>query len=319
MRSVAFVLTPGFALIDLGAAMAFQAANLVTRDAVYTVSFLSELGGPVPSSAGLVVETASLGKIRADTVFWVGTASPRAPSTAAISFLHLAKEGSRRLAASSTATFLFAAAGLLDGKRATTHWQHVAELRQRFPQVRVEPDRIFVADGQIWTSAGMTADLDLALALVEDDLGPSVSAEVAKQLILYYRRPGEQSQSSALMEMSPRTDRIRRVLSFARENLRKELSVEDLAEVAHLSPRQFSRLFRRETGQSPAKAVEALRLEAAKTMLEERPQSLDMVAYETGFTDRGRMRRAFVRAFGESPRWFRDSGRDCPALADIAA
>lgn len=319
MRSVVFVLTPGFALIDLGAAMAFQAANQTGRDAIYAVSFLSELGGPVPSSAGLVVETASLGLARYDTVFWIGTDGPQTPSAAAIAFLRRADAGSRRLAASNTATFQLAAAGLLDGKRATTHWEHVEELRRRFPRVRVEPDRIFVSDGKIWTSAGMTAVLDLALALVEDDLGPSISAEVARQLVLYYRRPGEQSQNSALMALSPRTDRIRRVLSFARGNLRKELSVEDLAEVAHLSPRQFSRLFRKETGQSPAKAVEALRLEAAMAMLEEQHPSLDIVAFEAGFADRGRMRRAFVRAYGESPRWFRDGGRDSPALADMAA
>lgn len=318
MRSVAFLLTPGFALIDLGAAMAFQTANQVVGDSLYSVTFVSERGGPVSSAMGLVVETAPPSLTWHDTVFCFGTTVPQGASAEVIGFLQRANAFSRRLAASSTAAFQLAAAGLLDGRRATTHWEHIPEFRRRFPAVQVEPDRIFVADGHVWTSAGMSAVLDLALALIEDDLGAAVSAEVAKRLVLYHRRPGGQPQISALIGLSPRTDRIRRVLSYARANLRNDLTVEELAEVAHLSPRQFSRLFRQETGRSPAKAVEAMRIEAARAMLEERRGSLETVAVETGFADRGRMRRAFLRAYGEPPKCFREVGQDRPALAGAA-
>lgn len=319
MRSIAFLLTPGFDLLGLGAAIAFQTANDVASSPIYSIAFMSEQGGLVRSASGLVVETERLSHSRRDTLFCIGTAFPIAPSSGVISFLQRANALSRRMVASSNATFYLAAAGLLDGKRATTHWEYIPEFQRCYPGVRVEPDRIFVTDGDIWTSAGMSAALDLALALIEDDSGLSVSCEVAKQLVLYYRRPGEQSQISTLIDLAPRTDRIRRVLSYARAHLRNELSIEELAEIAHLSPRHFSRLFRQETGQSPAKAVEALRVEAARTMLMDRRASLEAIAVEAGFADRGRMRRAFMRAMGESPISLEDTGARRLFVSEIAA
>src|SRR5262249_35291087 len=159
--------------------------------------------------------------------------------------------------------FVLAEAGLLDGRRATTHWYYARELQARFPTAKVEEDRIFIIDGGVWTSAGATAAIDLALAMVEQDLGAAVARRGARMLVVSPRRAGGQSQFSALLELEPKSDRIQGALTYAKRNLEKKLTVEALAEAAHLSPRQFSRAFRAETGQSPAKAIENLRVEAA--------------------------------------------------------
>jgi transcriptional regulator GlxA family with amidase domain len=166
--------------------------------------------------------------------------------------------------------------------------------------VRMEEDRIFMVDGPIWTSAGMTAGFDLVLAMVDADMGPQAAKEVARLLVLSQRRVGGQKQLTALLDLSPKSGRVERVLNHIRLNLRHELSVAELAGVANLSPRQFNRAFLQETGQSPSKAVERLRLEAARFMMEEGRLSVGEVAQETGFGDRERMRRAFRRAFGVS-------------------
>jgi transcriptional regulator GlxA family with amidase domain len=151
-------------------------------------------------------------------------------------------------------------------------------MQQRFPKVIVEEDRIFIIDGSVWTSAGMTAGLDLALAMVEKDLGADIARSVAKKLVMHQRRAGGQLQHSELLEMEPKSDRIQNALTYARKNLHTALTVEQLAEVACLSPRQFSRSFRTETGQSPAKAIENLRLEAARLMIEQSHHPIDTVA-----------------------------------------
>jgi transcriptional regulator GlxA family with amidase domain len=195
------------------------------------------------------------------------------------------------------------------------HWAHAADFRIRFPDVRVEEDRIFINDGPIWTSAGMTAGIDLVLALIDNDLGPDAAKMVARLLVLHQRRLGGQMQHSAMLDLTPKSDRIELVLAHIRRNLRNPLTVEELAAVANLSPRQFSRAFLAETGQSPAKAVERLRLEAARFMLEEGRHTVNVVAYETGFADRERMRRAFLRTFGVPAQTLRRKARreDIPA------
>jgi transcriptional regulator GlxA family with amidase domain len=175
--------------------------------------------------------------------------------------------------------------------------------------VKVEEDRIFIVDGPVWTSAGMTAGIDLALAMIEDDLGADVARAVARRLVVYHRRAGGQSQFSALLELEPKSDRIQNALAYAKRHLDTPLTVGQLAEVAHLSPRQFSRAFRAETGQSPAKAIENLRVEAARLMMEQSRHSFDLVARQTGFADRDRMRRAFLRTFGQPPQVMRRSAR----------
>jgi transcriptional regulator GlxA family with amidase domain len=175
--------------------------------------------------------------------------------------------------------------------------------------VKVEADRIFIIDGPVWTSAGMTAGFDLALAMIEKDLGAVVARGVARQLVVYHRRAGGQSQFSALLELEPKSDRIQQALAYAKRNLEKPLTVRQLAEAAHLSPRQFSRAFHAETGQSPAKAIENLRVEAARLMMEQSRHPIDVIARQTGFADRDRMRRAFLRTFGQPPQVIRRNAR----------
>ncbi|MET0226514.1 MAG: helix-turn-helix domain-containing protein, partial [Dokdonella sp.] len=219
------------------------------------------------------------------------------------------RDTSRRVAAICTGAFILAEAGILDGRRATTHWLFARELQQRYPSVNVEQDRIFIVDDSVWTSAGMSAGVDLALAMVEKDLGAEVARQVARKLVLYHRRAGGQSQFSVLLELEPKSDRIQSALSYAKANLRAELSVEELARAANLSPRQFSRTFRNETGQSPAKAVERLRVESARLMMEQTGHPIEVVARETGFADPERMRRAFLRAFSQPPQAIRRNVR----------
>ena len=158
-----------------------------------------------------------------------------------------------------------------------------------------------MVDGQIWTGAGMSAGVDLALAMVEADLGGDLARRIARKLVIAQRRGSEQSQLSALLELDPKSDRVQLALAYARENLTHDLSVEALADVARLSPRQFSRVFREETGQTPAKAIESLRVEAARAMMETSRHPVEVVARESGFGDRERMRQAFLRAFGQPP------------------
>jgi transcriptional regulator GlxA family with amidase domain len=227
----------------------------------------------------------------------------------AIKFLQQALGRCRRVAAICTGAFNLAEAGLLDGRRATTHWYHARDLQARFPNVKVEEDRIFIIDGPVWTSAGATAGIDLALAMVEKDIGADVARAAARKLVVYHRRAGGQSQFSALLQLEPKSDRIQSALAYAKRHLDQPLNVRQLAEAAHLSPRQFSRAFRAETGQSPAKAVENLRIEAARLMMEQSRHSIDAIARQTGFADRYRMRRAFLRAFGQPPQVIRRNAR----------
>jgi transcriptional regulator GlxA family with amidase domain len=222
-------------------------------------------------------------------------------SAGVLDYIRNAPRRSRRVASICTGAFVLAAAGLLNGNRATTHWYHARDFQKQYPDIQLDEDRIFVVDGQIWTSAGMTAGVDLALAIVESDLGLDTARMVARKLVLYQRRGGGQSQFSALLEMDARSDRVQMALTYASENLGSDLSVERLAEAAHLSPRQFSRVFREETGQSPAKAIERLRVEAARLMMETTRHPIEIIARESGFGDRERMRQAFLRAFGQAP------------------
>jgi transcriptional regulator GlxA family with amidase domain len=284
-------------------------ANLTAGKPLYEVALLSEHGGPVPTSAGFSVATEAFDDSRFDTVLVVGDNEVIDPSPGLIAFLQRSARDCRRIGSTCTGAFNLAQAGLLDGRRATTHWFFAARLRREFPAVKLEEDRIFMIDGPVWTSAGMTACIDLALALVEKDAGTEVARLAAKKLVVYHRRAGGQSQHSALLELEPRSDRIQNALAYARQHLHTELSVDQLAEAAHLSPRQFSRAFRAETGQSPAKAVEHLRIEAARLMLESGQHPIEIVARDTGFGDRERMRRAFLRAFGQSPQMIRRASR----------
>jgi transcriptional regulator GlxA family with amidase domain len=309
MHRIAFVALPGFRMMSLASLSVFELANSEMGEPVYELHVLSETGGLVPTSIGFGIMTEPLDKEPFDTVIVGGSAVPGALTPGVTKFLQRAVQRSRRVAATCTGAFVLAEAGLLDGRRATTHWNAARKLQARFPNVKVEEDRIFIVDGPVWTSAGMTAGIDLTLAMVEKDLGAEAARAVAKRLVVYHRRAGGQSQFSALLELEPKSDRIQNALAYARNNLDKALTVGELAQAANLSPRQFSRAFRAETGQSPAKAIENLRLEAARLSMERSRHPIDVIARQTGFADRDRMRRAFLRAFGQPPQVIRRNAR----------
>jgi transcriptional regulator GlxA family with amidase domain len=249
MHRVGFIVPRGFQLMSLAALTAFEIANLPPAGQRYEIHLLSERGGPVRSSSGMTLETEAFGDPAFDTVI-VGsiTEMDMPPSDATmIAFVQAAAKASRRTASICSGAFVLAEAGLLNGRRATMHWAHAPSFRSRFPAVRTEEDRIFINDGPIWTSAGMTAGIDLVLALIDNDLGPDTAKMVAKLLVMHQRRLGGQKQHSALLDMTPKSDRIELVLAHIRQNLRNPLTIEELAAVASLSPRQFSRTFLAET------------------------------------------------------------------------
>lgn len=300
MHRIGFIVPDKFQLMSLAALTAFELANLPPRGECYEIHLLSERGGPVQSSAGMTLETEKFGDPSFDTIIVGSITELKMPpfGPPLIAFVQEAAKASRRTASICSGAFVLAEAGLLNGRRATMHWAHAAEFRARFPDVTTDEDRIFVNDGPLWTSAGMTAGIDLALALIDHDLGPDAAKMVARLLVMNQRRLGGQKQHSALLDMTPKSDRIESVLAHIRRNLRNALSVDELAAVANLSPRQFSRAFLAETGLPPARAVEQLRLEAARFMIEQGRHTINVVANETGFADRERMRRAFLRTFG---------------------
>ncbi|RVA64192.1 helix-turn-helix domain-containing protein, partial [Mesorhizobium sp. M7A.F.Ca.CA.001.08.1.1] len=211
----------------------------------------------------------------------------------------------RRTTSVCTGAYLLARAGLLDGRRATTHWASSHDFHRRYPKVRLDAERIFIRDGDIWTSAGISAGIDLALALVEDDLGAEVARRTAQQIVMHQRRPGGQSQFSAFVELGGRTGRFAALIEWVRANLAEPLTVECLADHAAMSPRNFARAFTSETGVTPAKAVERMRLETARTAIETSHLPLERIAETAGFGDPGRMRRAFLRTLGQPPQAFR--------------
>lgn len=314
MREIGLVIYPGFQVLSLAVSTVFEFANQGVDKPAYTIHLLSENGGRVPTSLGFCVDSEQFDSRAYDTVLVLGDNFAAVPTAGLLDYVRQASVTSRRIGAACTAAFILAEAGVLDGRRVTTHWYYANVLRRGYPRVNVDEDRIFIIDGNVWTSAGMTAGVDLALAMVEKDLGAEVARMVARKLVLYHRRSGGQSQHSALLELNAKSDRIQKALDHARQNLQADLSVEELAAAAQLSPRQFSRLFSAETGQSPAKAVERLRVEAARGMMEEGRHPIDVVARHTGFGDRDRMRRAFLRAFGQPPRTLQRNGPNGAAI-----
>ena len=309
MKRIGVVVFPGFQILDMVAISVLELANLEAGCPEYEVEVISEHGGMVRSSSGVEIASRPFGDPAYDTVVVTGAMQIAPSSPGVLAFLNDALATSRRTASICTGAFVLAEAGILDGRHATTHWAHARDLQQRFPDTRVDDDRIFIVDGSVWTSAGMTACIDLCLALVENDLGAEVSRAIAKKLVVYHRRTGGQSQFSAMLDLEPKSDRIQNALSYAKSHLHEPLTVEQLADLAHLSPRQFSRAFRDETRQSPAKAIEALRVEAARAMLEAGRHSMEAVAADTGFIDTERMRRAFLRAYGQPPQAIKRAAR----------
>lgn len=309
---VCFLVYSGFVLLDLsGPLEAFSNANRL-RPSGYRFTVASLDGGLIGSSDGLQVATEALQEVdRLDTLIVVGApAAPVGdwviPTAAAIRQMSLC---SRRTASVCTGAFVLAESGLLDGRVATTHWNYAPQLQARFPSLRVDGDRIWTEDGNVWTSAGMSAGIDMALAMIEQDMGKEVAHYVARMLVVYYRRPGGQYQFSSLLDLDPGSDRIRTVLSHARDHLRDDLSVERLADVAHMSVRQFGRVFTAAVGVTPAKAIERLRIEAARPLVEDGHQTFEEIARTSGFGDADHMLRSFLRVIGRTPQELRRSAR----------
>ncbi|WP_421736816.1 GlxA family transcriptional regulator [Caulobacter sp.] len=309
-RTIGFLVYPDFQLLDAtGPIATFEIAARFSPGA-YRLVFLSRDGGMVASSSGMAVATISLAEAPPlDTLIVAGGDGVHTPATCPVTLAYVrdAAKTARRVASVCSGTYILAEAGLLDGKRATTHWSRTKDIQKRYPAIRLEPDRIFVQDGMIWSSAGITAGIDLSLALIGADEGEAVARRVAQQLVVYHRRPGGQSQFSALIDLKAK--RFDALLAWAREHLAESLSVEQLADRAAMSPRNFARLFAAETGVTPAKAVERLRVEAARALLDSQPLQVEDVALETGFGDPERMRRAFIRAFGQPPQALRRTAR----------
>jgi transcriptional regulator GlxA family with amidase domain len=301
MHTIGLLVFPNFQALGLAVSAVFEYANLMHPEKTYHFRLVSEHGGPVMTSQTFSVNTERLTDSTYDTLIVGGDNDCKLPSPELLDYLRESPKHIRRIAAICTGAFILAEAGLLNGKRATTHWLHSNAFRKFYPKVQLDEDKIFVVDGQIWTSAGLTAGIDLALAIVEKDLGLDVARQIARKLVIHQRRGGGQSQFSTLLELDAKSDRVQMVLSYVKENLKADLSVESLAEVASLSPRQFSRVFTEETGLPPAKAVERLRVESARLMMETGHHQIEIIARETGFGDRERMRQAFLRAYGQPP------------------
>lgn len=308
-RTVAVVIFPGFQLLDAaGPASAFEIAERF-RPGSYDLALVAPDGGPVGSSSGLTLSARPLDEAPVDTVVVsggdIGGAMPEAHRI--VSWLKSVP--ARRVASVCSGAYLLAEAGLLDGRRATTHWDSTDDFARRYPRVTLDAERIFIRDGDVWTSAGITAGIDLALALIEDDHGPALARRVAQQLVVHQRRPGGQSQFSALVDLGGRTGRFTDLIDWMRDHLAERLTVERLADQAAMSPRNFARAFTAETGTTPARAIERLRLETARTAVEADRTPLDRIAETAGFGDPGRMRRAFIRAFGQPPQAMRRAAR----------
>ena len=301
MHRIGFIVYPAFSPMNLAVTSVFEIANWKVGSAAYEVTLLSEQGGPIATSLGSKIQTSSFKRRTFDTLIIAGSIAAPAATPGLLNYLRSAVHRTARIASVCTGALVLAEAGLLDGRRATTHWQFARNMQRRYPNINVQEDRIFIIDGPIWTSAGMSAGVDLALALLENDLGDEIARAVAKILVVYHRRAGGQSQFSTLLDLDATSDRVQTALTYAKQHLSKPLSVNDLAKAAFLSPRQFSRLFRQETGRSPAKAIERLRVESARLMIEAGRFSAEEIARKNGFGNRERMRRSFVRAFGQSP------------------
>jgi transcriptional regulator GlxA family with amidase domain len=307
-RQVVIAVFDGVEVLDVtGPASVFSAASRLAGHA-YQLRLAAQDRGPVRTSAGVqLLADATLAEVArtADTVLLPGGVEPVHPPDV-VRWVVRGAEHWRRVASVCTGAYLLAEAGLLDGRRATTHWYAAEDFAARYPAITVDPDPIFIRDGPVWTSAGVTAGMDLALALVADDHGEELARTVARWLVMYLRRPGGQSQFSVPLSVpAPRTERIRDLLAWIAERPDADLSVPALAERAHLSERHLARVFRRETGVTPATYVEHSRVEAARMWLEHRDDPVAVVAVRCGFGSVETLYRTFRRRLGATPSDYR--------------
>jgi transcriptional regulator GlxA family with amidase domain len=303
---------PDFQLLDAaGPISVFEIASRLAG-AAPSIRTIAAVPGPVRSSAGVELLARGFRPSTAiSTLIVAGGSGVNAASKCdkTLGFLRAMAKRGVRIASVCSGAFILAEAGLLDGRRATTHWQRTRQFLSQYPKVKLEPDQIFVRDGEIWSSAGISAGIDLALAMVAEDLGDEIAKKAARQLVLYHRRSGGQSQFSSLLELKAPSGRFGPLLSWAREHLDAPLTVEALAEQAGMSTRHFARAFIAETGTTPSKAVERLRVEVARQQVQSSSEAIERVAETTGFRDPERMRRAFIRAFGQPPQSLRRAAR----------
>ena len=316
MRSIVFVAFDQALLLDIAGPFQVFAS---TRDLCaargladpYELRVVAPGGGATVTSSGLAILTAAPAALDGkpvDTLIVVGGfgSHQAAHDARLVRWIARRARRARRVCSVCTGAFLLAAAGLLDGKRVATHWRAADELSRRYPRIRVEPDPIFLRDGKIWTSAGVTAGIDLALALVEEDLGRDIALRVARHLVVFLKRPGGQSQFSVLLQTQASDDgRFAALHEWMAQHLAEDLRIETLAARAGMSPRNFARVYAKRIGSTPAKTVERLRLEAARRALEEGAGSVESIARGCGFGDEERMRRSFLRRLGVPPRQYR--------------
>ncbi|WP_439375224.1 GlxA family transcriptional regulator [Bradyrhizobium sp. PMVTL-01] len=309
---IGILIFPDFQLLDAaGPISVFEIAARASGKPL-ALRVLAAKAGLVRSSSGVEMMARDLKSANAvSTLIIAGGAgvAEAARCEVTLAFVQRLARRGVRVASVCSGAFVLAEAGLLDGRRATTHWGRTREFVARYPKVKFEPDQIFTRDGNVWTSAGISAGIDLALAMVTDDQGEEIAQATARQLVLYHRRSGGQSQFSSLLELKAPNGRFGALLSWARENLDAPLTVEELADRAGMSARHFARAFAAETGTTPSKAVERLRLEVARERVQSSREAIELVAETTGFRDPERMRRAFIRAFGQPPQALRRAAR----------
>ena len=316
VRRIAILAVPGFELLDVtGPLSLFATATVdgtVDGPAAYRCRVIGSTPGPAVTSIGVSLNPdatiADTDPTSFDTVLVAGGVGARLrdPEPILLDWLRRAAAGARRIGSVCTGAFLLAEAGILDGRRATTHWRHAEQLAARYPRVRVEPDRIYLRDGAVWTSAGVTAGMDMALALIADDLGRRPALELARAKVMYMHRPGGQSQFSAELALQTAEEpRLARLQGWVFENLSAPLTIEELADRAAMSPRHFNRVFTRAVGVSPARFVERARVDAARRRLEGGGGSIEVIAHATGFGNAERMRRSFLRQLGIAPADYR--------------
>jgi transcriptional regulator GlxA family with amidase domain len=316
MRRIVIVAFPAVQTLDVvGPTEVFSAADRLRGGDEYEIEVVAADSGPITTGSGLqLVPHRTLPRVRGpiDTLIVAGGGGVEQAQhdERLIRWIRSAAPRARRVASVCTGSFLLARAGLLEGRRATTHWAACDELERRHPEIEVERAPIFVRDGDVWTSAGVTAGIDLALALVEDDLGAAVARDAARWLVLFLRRPGDQAQFTAQPAWQPAERQpLRDLQGWIAESLTADLSVPALAERAFMSPRNFARAFRREVGMTPAAYVESVRLERARAELEAGEASVEAVAAACGFGTVETMRRAFHRRFNVNPAAYRSRFR----------
>ncbi|MGW6255838.1 GlxA family transcriptional regulator [Streptomyces sp. NPDC055085] len=316
MRTVLIVLFDGVQSLDVTGPLEVFAGAEAHRADSYRIRTASLDGAPVRCSSGLVlVPDHTLAEAPAPhTLLVPGGRGTRNPDPLLVDWLRAHGPGAERLVSVCTGAILLAAAGLLDGRRATTHWAYCERLARDHPAVEVDPDPIYVRDGRVATSAGVTSGIDLALALVEDDLGRAAALTIARHLVVFLRRPGNQAQFSVqLAAQTARRQPLREVQQWISEHPGGDLSVESLAARARLSPRHFARAFQAETGTTPGRYVEGVRLEHARRLLEDTPDGVEEISRASGYGTPEAMRRAFVKTLGSAPAEYRRRFRPAPA------